>query len=65
MFFLYIQIWFINFEPFSNDSQVIIDPILETNGIRTTWKQVGIISGQHRFSIFVHDTKIIYIDQNE
>ena len=47
------------------NSQIIIDPILETNGIRTTWKQVGIIREQHWFSIFAHNTKIIYIDQKE
>ena len=38
MCFLYIQFWFINFEPFSNDSQIISDPIMEEpTGIRTTW----------------------------
>ena len=44
---------------------IIIDPILETNDIRTTWKQVGVTSEQHRFSIFAHNTQIIYIDQKE
>ena len=42
-----------------------MDPILETTGIRATWKQVGTISKQHWFSTFAHNTKIVYIDKKE
>ena len=40
-----------NFEAFSNGSQLIDDLIPETNGIGTIWKQIGAISKQHWFSI--------------
>ena len=40
-----------NLEAFSNGSQLIDDPIPETNGSSTIWKQIGVISKQHWFSI--------------
>ena len=48
-----------------NNSQIIIDPILDTNDIRTALKQVGVISKQRWFSTFAHNIKIIYLDKKK
>ena len=48
-----------------NNSLITIDPILDTNDIRTALKQVGVISKQRWFSTFAHNIKIIYLDKKK
>ena len=50
-------------KPFCNNNKVMIDPILDTRGIKTTRKQVGVVSKW--YGIYADSTKVIDVNQKK
>ena len=65
MCLFYVWYSFICFKSFCNYSQIMIDPIPDTSGIKTTRKQVGAVSKRHWYVIFADGAKVIDVNQKK